>query len=76
MTTVAKAEIFTFFRVSGFFEFVKPVFLIRDPKLLKKLAVKDFDYFMDHRKFIDDPLLGRGLFLLTGQEWKGLRAKF
>lgn len=62
-------------RVSGMFEFSTPAFLIRDPKLLKKLAVKDFDSFLDHKIILNedvDPLFGRALFSLKGQKWRGL----
>ncbi|CRL06050.1 CLUMA_CG019295, isoform A [Clunio marinus] len=38
-------------RVSGLFEFRLPVLFLRDPKIVKQMAVKDFDYFMDHRGF-------------------------
>lgn len=61
-------------RITGLFEFRKPLFLIRDPKLLKKLAVKDFDYFMDHRVVIDestDKMFGKSLISLKGQKWRG-----
>lgn len=62
------------FRVSGLFEFGTPAFVIRDPKLVKRLAVKEFDSFMDRRGFINediDPMLGKSLVFLTGQRWKG-----
>lgn len=36
------------------FQFMTPVFLVRDPQLIKKMAVKDFDYFMDHRVIISE----------------------
>jgi cytochrome P450 family 9 len=53
---------------------VKPVFLIRDPQIIKQIAVKDFEHFMDHRVFISeelDPLFGKSLPSLQGQKWKG-----
>lgn len=59
------------------FEFSKPVFLIRDPQLIKKLTVKDFEYFADRRQFIPpetDILFGKSLVLLQGHKWKGLCA--
>lgn len=62
-------------RVFGVFQVTSPLFLIRDPKLVKQLAVKDFDHFVDHRSFIDknqDKLLARSLVNLQGQEWRGL----
>lgn len=56
------------------FQFTLPVFLVRDPQLIKKMAVKDFDYFMDHKVIISenvDSLFGKALISLTGQKWKG-----
>jgi cytochrome P450 family 9 len=64
-----------FNRVSGLFEFSTPVYFVRDPKLLKKLAVKDFDSFADHKNFLSeevDPLFGRALFSLQGKKWRGV----
>jgi hypothetical protein len=63
-----------FFRVSGMFEFRHPAYFIRDPELIKKLAIKDFDYFMDHRLLFTEemePTFTKALFALTGQKWKG-----
>jgi cytochrome P450 family 9 len=57
------------------FEFGKPVYVIRDPKICKQIAIKDFDSFADHRLLFDgdaDPLVGRALFTLKGQKWRGL----
>lgn len=48
--------------------------IVRDPKLIKKLAVKDFEYFLDHKMLPGedvDPFCGRVLFALQGQKWKG-----
>jgi cytochrome P450 family 9 len=53
------------------------VLLLRDPKLIKQLAVKDFDYFMDHRTIVSeeaDNLFGKNLFSMTGQKWRDMRA--
>lgn len=35
------------------FDFRKPFYFIRDPEIIKQLAVKDFDHFENHRSFID-----------------------
>lgn len=70
-------EISFFFRITGVFQITSPLFIVRDPKLVKQLAVKDFDHFVDHRTFLDetnDKLLGRSLINLRGQTWKGERA--
>jgi cytochrome P450 family 9 len=60
--------------VSGIFEFSRPIFIVRDPQLIKKMTVKDFDYFMDHRVVVTedfDVLFGKSLISLQGQKWKG-----
>uniref|UniRef100_A0A1B0DEZ0 Uncharacterized protein n=1 Tax=Phlebotomus papatasi TaxID=29031 RepID=A0A1B0DEZ0_PHLPP len=54
-----------------------PLFLIKDPELIKQMAVKDFDHFLNHRINLDethDPLLGRSLLFLKGQRWKDMRS--
>ncbi|XP_073945642.1 cytochrome P450 9e2-like [Choristoneura fumiferana] len=64
-------------RFVGNYEFVKPVIFIRDIELIKKITVKDFEHFLDHRTFVSeelDPLFGRNLFSLKGQEWKDMRS--
>lgn len=64
-----------FYRISGMFQFRKPIYFVRDPKLVKRMAVKDFDYFVDHRVIIDDSmdkLFGKALISLQGQKWRGL----
>lgn len=63
-------------RYVGFFDFSDPVFLIRSPDLIKDIAVKYFDHFIDHRKIVDvsqDPLFGTNLFALCGDKWKEIR---
>lgn len=64
-------------KLSGLFEFRRPVVLLRDPKMIKHLTVKDFDNFMDHRVLMTediDPLFGKNLVSLSGQKWKDMRA--
>jgi cytochrome P450 family 9 len=56
------------------FEFRKPVYIIRDPKLAKQMAIKDFDYFVNHTVVMDDntdKLFGKSLISLQGQKWRG-----
>ncbi|XP_049869418.1 uncharacterized protein LOC126369166 [Pectinophora gossypiella] len=64
-------------RFVGRFEFIRPLLVVRDIELIKKISIKDFEHFLDHRVFIDsdnDPLFGRNLFSLRGQEWKDMRS--
>lgn len=64
-------------RYSGIFQFHLPVFVIRDLNLLKKITIKDFDYFTDHRSVVPDdvdPVFAKNLVALKGQRWKEMRA--
>ncbi|XP_059610586.1 probable cytochrome P450 9f2 [Phlebotomus argentipes] len=64
-------------KLMGYFDFRDPVVLIFDPDILKRLAVKEFESFPDHRVFFSedfDPLFGNSIFSLTGQKWKDMRA--
>ncbi|KAL0841633.1 hypothetical protein ABMA28_015288 [Loxostege sticticalis] len=61
----------------GSFEFMHPLVVVRDLELLKKITIKDFEYFLDHRTVVDDridPFWGRNLFSLKGDEWRDMRA--
>ena len=46
--------------------------------MLKQLAVKEFDNFVDHRAVVNedaDPMLTKSLVGLTGHKWRGLHLK-
>lgn len=60
-----------FSRYTGFYQLFTPNLMIKDPDLIKKIAVKDFDHFVNHRAFIPediDPLWANNLFALTGKK--------
>uniref|UniRef100_A0A336LRM3 CSON012862 protein n=1 Tax=Culicoides sonorensis TaxID=179676 RepID=A0A336LRM3_CULSO len=61
----------------GTFEFMKPLYIIRDPDLVKQICIKDFDTFVNHRVTIDDkhvdPIFGRNLFVIKDQRWREMR---
>ncbi|KAF5289036.1 hypothetical protein FQA39_LY03915 [Lamprigera yunnana] len=64
-------------RYFGFHQFNRPVLYIRDLDLIKKIAIKDFDHFIDHNTFIPkdvDPLMEKNLLGLKGQRWRDVRA--
>jgi cytochrome P450 family 9 len=72
-----KIYLLKLFRLSGLFEFRRPVVLLRDPEIIKQLTIKDFDYFMDHRSVIteeNDPMFGKTLVALRGQKWRDMRS--
>ncbi|XP_021918281.1 cytochrome P450 9e2-like isoform X1 [Zootermopsis nevadensis] len=61
----------------GFFLFKQPIIMLKDPELIKTIAVKDFEYFMDHRAIFSkdgEPVWSRGLFSLKGQRWREMRS--
>ncbi|XP_050294392.1 cytochrome P450 9e2-like [Anthonomus grandis grandis] len=65
-------------KYTGMYQFTIPVLAVRDPAMIRQLAVKDFDYFTDHNSFTIsddiDPLWSGNLFSLKGQTWRDMRA--
>ncbi|KAG5683846.1 hypothetical protein PVAND_013109 [Polypedilum vanderplanki] len=64
-------------KISGMFEFNRPAYFIRDPEMIKRLCIKEFDSFSDHRLILSkeaEPLFASALFGLTGQKWRDMRA--
>ncbi|XP_050092168.1 probable cytochrome P450 9f2 [Anopheles aquasalis] len=67
-------------RIYGMFEMLTPMFVVRDPELIKRITVKDFDHFVNHRSIFgtaDDPtssvMLSKTLFVLKDQRWRDMR---
>ncbi|KAI5651489.1 cytochrome p450 domain-containing protein [Phthorimaea operculella] len=64
-------------RFLGCHQFYQRTLVVRDPDLIKRICVNDFQHFVDRGFFFNknvDPLAGSVLFL-RGNEWKKLRAK-
>ncbi|KAK4874012.1 hypothetical protein RN001_013372 [Aquatica leii] len=64
-------------RYFGSYQFLRPTLIINDLDLIKRVTVKDFEYFIDHNGVIledVEPLKGRNLFNLKGQRWRDMRA--
>ncbi|XP_049294624.1 probable cytochrome P450 9f2 isoform X2 [Anopheles funestus] len=69
-------------KMYGMFEMLTPMFVIRDPELVKLITVKDFDHFINHRQLISTDsassnnssvIFTKALFNLTGQRWRNVR---
>ncbi|XP_011168514.1 cytochrome P450 9e2-like [Solenopsis invicta] len=63
-------------KYSGFYMFLKPIFMIHDPELISIIATKQFDNFCDHNGFENksaDPMVGKNLFNLQGDHWREMR---
>nr|QZM07470.1 cytochrome P450 monooxygenase CYP9EL1 [Lasioderma serricorne] len=63
-------------RYIGYYEFTKPVLMIKDPELIKQICIKDFDVFPEHNPFVLeelDPLWSNTLFAVGAKKWKDLR---
>ncbi|XP_050560869.1 cytochrome P450 9e2-like [Spodoptera frugiperda] len=63
-------------KIVGNYDMMTPILIIRDLEMLKRVTVKDFEHFIDRRSFTSelDPMFGRGLLLLHGDEWKAMRS--
>ncbi|XP_006562368.1 cytochrome P450 9e2 isoform X3 [Apis mellifera] len=63
-------------RYLGMMDCFTPVVVVRDPNLIKEIAVKNFDHFPDHHSFINekiDPIFGKNVFSLKGDRWREMR---
>ncbi|CAK9821353.1 Cytochrome P450 9e2 [Anthophora retusa] len=61
----------------GFYHRMTPVVVIRDPDLIKSIAVKNFDHFPNHRNFDnenEETFFKRNLLMLRDDRWKEVRA--
>ncbi|XP_055589831.1 probable cytochrome P450 9f2 [Uranotaenia lowii] len=69
-------------KVFGLFSMATPAFMIRDPEMAKRIAVKDFDHFVDHTGFgavapeleNSHMLVNNTLVALRGEKWRDMRA--
>ncbi|XP_043518308.1 cytochrome P450 9e2-like [Frieseomelitta varia] len=60
----------------GFFDFEKPVLVIRDLDLIKSITVKNFDHFPNHRMAFQpdvETLFSKNLFSLRDERWREIR---
>ncbi|KAK0084737.1 hypothetical protein PV325_006491 [Microctonus aethiopoides] len=63
-------------RYFGVYRVRSPIFIIRDPNLVKNICVKDFNYFVNRGiPTNSQEILTRHLFNLEGHKWKNLRSK-
>ncbi|XP_065080305.1 probable cytochrome P450 9f2 isoform X2 [Ochlerotatus camptorhynchus] len=70
-------------KVFGLFDMTTKMFVIRDPELIKKITVKDFEYFINRRSSFGENkdndngiLLSNTLVMLNDQRWRDMRAIF
>lgn len=63
-------------RFYGIYEITHPVYVIREPDLIKQITIQDFDHFVNHQGSFDtelDSLMTRNLFFSKDQQWKDMR---
>ncbi|XP_053669096.1 probable cytochrome P450 9f2 [Anopheles marshallii] len=68
-------------KVFGMLDTMQRVFVVRDPELIKRIGVKDFDYFANHRPAFGNnenshntALFSKTLVALNDQKWRDMRA--
>ncbi len=75
--TVYNFTLAIIFRIYGSFDLTTRLYIIRDPDAYKRIAIKEFDHFEDHRSIIDetmDDIWGNTLISLRGEKWRQMRA--
>ncbi|KAG7157258.1 Cytochrome P450 6k1-like 10 [Homarus americanus] len=61
----------------GGYEIFKPSLIVRDPGLVKRIMIQDFDHFSERRTISNskkDECFREMLFLINGSHWKGVRS--
>jgi len=59
-----------------FYDFITPIFIIRDPDLISTISIKQFNNFCDPRNFVNetlDPIASKNLFDIQGDHWRDMR---
>ncbi|KAH8372471.1 hypothetical protein KR093_011702, partial [Drosophila rubida] len=62
-------------KLAGFFNFMAPTIILIDPEIIKKITIKDFDYFPNHQTTFpkEDRLVHDMMSSLKDQKWKDIR---
>lgn len=72
-------NLYFYSRYIGHYQYYQPILLLKDPKLIKQICVKDFEHFLDQRPFTNedaDPLWNKNLFALKGNQKQHLKFFF
>lgn len=64
-------------KYGGSFDFAKPSLMVRDPDLVERILIKDFNHFMDRavQPIREDDILTLNLVNAQGDRWRTLRNK-
>ncbi|XP_067006665.2 cytochrome P450 6k1-like [Anabrus simplex] len=63
--------------ILGYYQIRTPILLVRDPEIIKKVLVTNFDSFQETYYVVDknlDPLVARCPLMLSGDVWRGVRS--
>ncbi|XP_077297741.1 cytochrome P450 9e2-like [Arctopsyche grandis] len=61
----------------GFMAVNEGIIMLKDLEIIKNVTIRNFENFPSHAANIDesfDPIIGRNLLFITGDEWKDMRA--
>lgn len=64
-------------KYGGYYEFFKGSLMVRDPELIERIIIKDFNNFMDRDviSYSEDNLLTMNLAVAEGDRWRNMRYK-
>ncbi|XP_055312460.1 probable cytochrome P450 6d5 [Sitodiplosis mosellana] len=60
--------------IIGLYGILNPILMVRDPKLIQLILVKEFSYFTDRRRSSMNDPRGSSLLFEVGQKWKKQRS--
>nr|XP_022914583.1 cytochrome P450 9e2-like [Onthophagus taurus] len=63
-------------RYFGMYQLTLPTIQVNDPDLIKTIAIKDFDHFVNHRQFLPggvEPMWTKNLLSMQNSDWKHMR---
>ncbi|XP_014250636.1 probable cytochrome P450 6a14 [Cimex lectularius] len=64
-------------KIVGFYEFLRPVLVVKDPECVEAVLIKDFNHFYDHGFEVDEKFnpIDANLFTMSGRRWRAYRTK-
>ncbi|KAL5284528.1 hypothetical protein ACFFRR_006673 [Megaselia abdita] len=61
--------------IIGIFEGTAPIYMVKSPEVARQIFIKNFNHFVNHRRFFDDGgLFDHSLIQMENDKWKDMRS--